>query len=666
MMSFESDSQSHKKIQRPRLPLSKLRRGAELLALLALNGNEIATPEVTARARLNAELGATLGDECVEDLLRCGLVARRGFRIGFLIATVQEYLAGCALAQSDTSSVEIWFRNIARRPWAQALQFAVEKLNNIEYILPKQLAKPDDYFRTTLRLIAQSIVNIPQISQEFKGNVALMLCKTWLSSTYDIGQSIGRLLADGYAAPPPTGLAKLLKSRRAGNFGRIGILQRIGDGNLILECLDVILAETDIRELWALDWIKTLKGYAPQAVKMLLRRAVKEEEDSQAALVIAEVIYGLRDCKTVSWTDITTNLDYPLAVRAAAHFGSNGENSTKGRATIAEFSGTTNKAHCWSSFPKAFLSTTWWRDYLSQAARAVSFLKELENYLDISPQEPAAQELVAELRNLARVSVVPREIEFKLLLTLAANGDAQAASRATELLPQASDTEVQEWLHQCAYIDDDLKTTGIRSIGARPMSPHTEFLLVKDLNRVVRFVPVGVQRTLGGRGPFQQTSAQSSALRAAASWTFDALNRLELTATQRAELVVYTVENDYTSDLRELKTILQNYLARVSVIAENEWSWVFGAVNALSSRNAPIDIDTYWAVFDKGHDLPTGRARECIWSAQGMSCGDRLKRAFAERPEKRGEILSLLEKVAPLEGLSIRVTDNQLQLEGPK
>jgi hypothetical protein len=82
------------------------------------------------------------------------------------------------------------------------------------------------------------------------------------------------------------------------------------------------------------------------------------------------------------------------------------------------------------------------------------------------------------------------------------------------------------------------------------------------------------------------------------------------------------------------------------------------------SRDYPIDLDILWAVFDKGDDLPTQSVLECIWADQGVSCCDRLKRAFASRPQKRGEILGFLERVAPPEGLSIRVDEGQLHVDG--
>jgi hypothetical protein len=41
----------------------------------------------------------------------------------------------------------------------------------------------------------------------------------------------GEAGAVGFAKPPPLGLTELLKTKRAGYFGRIDILQRIGDGD---------------------------------------------------------------------------------------------------------------------------------------------------------------------------------------------------------------------------------------------------------------------------------------------------------------------------------------------------------------------------------------------------------------------------------------------------
>jgi hypothetical protein len=398
-------------------PLSMLRRGAEILARAGLDNNEIATPETTARARLNVKLGDTRGDECVEDLLQCGLIVRRGFRIGFSIATVQEYLVGCALADIGIPDVAIWFGKITRRPWAQAVQFAIEKSKNVETRLSEQLATQDDYFWTSLLLIARSIVNGTQVSKDFKRQVAVKLAEAWLSSTYDVGQSIGQLIADGFAKPPPLGLTELLKTKRAGHFGRIDILQRIGDGDLILDCLKEIVGEKDIRELWASAWIEALKSRAAEAVKILLDRASREKEDSLAAAVIAEVLYGLRDCETVRWSDITKNRIYPIAIRAAAHFGASTENSDDGRATITEFCRTSEHYNCWLSVSKALLSTTWWRDDLAKVLMTGvkggrSSRPELESYLEIGPEEPAAQELIAELRNLARSGRCLEKLSF--------------------------------------------------------------------------------------------------------------------------------------------------------------------------------------------------------------------------------------------------------------
>ena len=127
--------------------------------------------------------------------------------------------------------------------------------------------------------------------------------------------------------------------------------------------------------------------------------------------------------------------------------------------------------------------------------------------------------------------------------------------------------------------------------------------------------------------------------------------------------LIDSVATALSRSAEDVLTMLKNYLGSVTAISRVEWPWVAGAINALSSQGHPIDLDILWAVFNKGDDLPTWHALECIWSAKGMSCCDDLKNAYATRPHKRGEILRLFEKVAPTQGLRIRATDGQLHIE---
>jgi predicted nucleic acid-binding protein len=402
---------------------------------------------------------------------------------------------------------------------------------------------------------------------------------------------------------------------------------------------------------------------------MLLDRAHRGDEDGLAASVIAELLYGMRDCKTVLWSDIAKHRFYPVVVRAAAHFGAGAENTDEGRATITECARISKRALCWHSFSKALLSTTWWRERLSDILNEFeisesSFRPELEKYLDVDPKESVAQEFISELRKLLRRGKMPRETQFAALLILVSAEDSEAAQLSTALLPDAGDVDIDGWLNKLPFMDDDLQATGIRNICARPMLQSVEFARLRRTNFQVMLKPAGRQRSLDGRGPFHTTFDHSAARRAAAAWTFVALDRLMLSSAQRAQLIVGTVRNDYGTDWRQLLTMLRDYLSRVEVIDGDEWDWIVEAIDALADRGHPIDIDILWAVFDKSIDLPTWHVLELIWSVQGETCCDRLKVAFAERPEKRGEILGLLEEVAPRRGFSVRVIGTDLHVEG--
>jgi NACHT domain len=658
----------HKKTGRPQLPLSSLRKGAEVLARLALDSNEIAIRETTAREHLNLEFGGIRGDQCVEELLRCGLTVRRGFRIGFAIATVQEYLAACDLVKTGQPDVEMWFRSVARRPWAQAVQFALETTDSVENLLSIQLAKQDDYYRTTLRLIARSIVNGARVSQDFRNQVATKLTSSWLSSTYEVCKSIGRLIADGFAKPASNELIELLKTEAASRYGGIDILEQIGDDDLIFERFKRILGEKDIRDLWHSIWLRVAKTRPSEAVSLLLDCSSRRTGDSLSVSVIADLLYRLRDCQVVDWADIARNVSYPSAIRAAAHFGAGTENTKQGRIAILENARSAGDSRAWDSFSEALFSTTWWRehvrDILTQAPINEGTLNEFYCYLSIDPKKPAAQDFLRELKELVLSGVVPHENQMRPLLVLAANEDKEAGAWATEHLTKASDDDVFEWLRICPFLDDTTHASGIRSIRARAGRKNLELELLDHVNRTIMFTPAGPQHELCGMGPFRTTSHHTTARQAAATWTLDALERLKLTHAERAKLLVDAVENDYGVNSRQLLAMLRDYLATAPVIDRKNWNWVAGAVDALTARNRPIDIDILWAIFDKGNDLPTWWVLELIWADQGISCCDRLRQIFANRKEKRGEILGLLEKVAPLQGLSVHVSKTELRIEG--
>lgn len=191
----------HKGVRRTTVTKTQLRRGAEAIAAITLERNESAVSESIARACICEVLGDSTGDDCFDGLVQHGLLELRGSRISFSIPTVQEYLAGCTLADSGRLDADDWLPNLYRRPWAQAFQFAIERIRNADSVLKRQLALEDDLFYTSLRLAARCVVNGASVSPHLRTSIAERLVNAWIRAGHSTSVKIGQLIEDGFCQP---------------------------------------------------------------------------------------------------------------------------------------------------------------------------------------------------------------------------------------------------------------------------------------------------------------------------------------------------------------------------------------------------------------------------------------------------------------------------------
>ncbi|MCP1519249.1 hypothetical protein J2Y74_003559 [Pseudomonas migulae] len=231
----------HKGVGKLTVSKSQLRQGAEVIASLSLERNEAAIPGATVRAKLSKVLGNPVGDDCIDALVQQGLLELRGHRLAFSFPTVQEYLAGCVLAEVGKLNTEDWLENVYRRPWAQAIQFAVEKIDNADAVLRRQIEREDDLFFTSLRLAARCIVNGASVSADLKDEVASKLVRAFKRSGYNTSWQIESLISDGFCRPMHHDVRELLITSKHMHSQRATTLVRLADHNLTLECLRSIL-----------------------------------------------------------------------------------------------------------------------------------------------------------------------------------------------------------------------------------------------------------------------------------------------------------------------------------------------------------------------------------------------------------------------------------------
>lgn len=165
-----------------------LREVAEHLAFAALEQGEIGFTEQEAVRILRARDDESNPTRYVAALTAYGLLKRSANWLTFAFPIVQEYLAAAHILPRSSAEITQEFESSARRPWAQMLQFVVERHPEADVIVNCLLARENDAFGTVLRLIGQCVVNGAQISTSTKTHVGDRLAEIWLSPSYSSSQ----------------------------------------------------------------------------------------------------------------------------------------------------------------------------------------------------------------------------------------------------------------------------------------------------------------------------------------------------------------------------------------------------------------------------------------------------------------------------------------------
>ncbi len=311
------EPQRHKSLAEPPQPLDGLRDAAELIAWKGLEGDAIGLLERDAERILRAA-GHVPAQAFIERMLRTGLLRRSGPRLRFTYPILQEYLAACWMVAHAPDQVGPSFRRVARRPWAQALQFALEMHPDAEAIIRDQLAQPDDAFHTTLRLIARCIVNGARVSRELRAEVGDRLAEAWPSEAFSIQHSIGILIADGFTDPLPVQAREHLIGEWSLYAGGGEIVATKRDPELTAAVLQGLMCQ-EINPLWAIE--HAINEIAETASKILVQRVRRSDVSAKEA---AELAFWLERLPAsarpaVGWQQIGTDASLPPPIRMVGY-----------------------------------------------------------------------------------------------------------------------------------------------------------------------------------------------------------------------------------------------------------------------------------------------------------------------------------------------------------
>lgn len=181
-------------------------------------------------------------DVVANTLTTCGMLKRSGpTKLYFPFPIIQEYLAGCYLAEEAAESIPNRLGEVIKKPWAQAIQFALEKHPAPESISREILDGDVDAFSTHLRLLSRCVANGMPCTPEIRTEITDGLVEFWRKAGWELKERVGQLLSEAFYNPLTPRLREALFERRFLHCGLGQIVTNIDDDKLTIEVLGALL-----------------------------------------------------------------------------------------------------------------------------------------------------------------------------------------------------------------------------------------------------------------------------------------------------------------------------------------------------------------------------------------------------------------------------------------
>ncbi|WP_338524254.1 NACHT domain-containing protein [Pseudomonas batumici] len=659
----------HKGVIKSKISKTQLRCGSEAIASLSLERNEAAVPDSLIRTCLSKKLGDPTGDDCIDTLVQNGILERRGSRLAFSIPTIQEYLAGCVLADTGRLNAEDWIENVYRRPWAQAIQFAVEKIDNADTLLRRQIEHEDDIFHTSLRLAARCVTNGATVSKDLKDTIASKLASALKSGGFQTSTQISNLIADGFCKPIHDDIRNILTNSSNFFFGRATILARAADSALTLKCLESVLSRQDIRELWSYDWHTAIKAVTNEAIELLLRRARQEAGSTLSSSVIAETLYRLREQPSIDWKVISTDKTLPLTVRCAATFCT-AEHSDNSQSELidAAVDDCSKHEYIWESFSEAYTSTTWWKDHfrtICQQNKKPDHNHALE-YLSSDRNQLVTDEIIDLLSEVSRAPSTNPELRLNIQGILGAIGLSDFAQIATDALTTADISEIHTWINRTPYFPNTIILQGMKIIFSRPLPVSALVEIINSLQYESTLQAEKASKTLNLAGPFKHRKPCKEITTQLITHA-ESLMRSEGICNQDRIKLLFTCSNAGSIQAAQnLKAALDTYLKSHEKIETKDWNnWI---ANFAFNHSIELETNTLWLILEKGKELPMSTIVDRIITNDGENAYQKLIDHANLHPFSSAwsGIYSYFERNAARKGLILRNVDGKLELSAPE
>lgn len=414
---------------------SLLRPIAETVALDALEREEMGVNRKLLQDAVRAQLvlGASV-EPVIERLVKCGVIRRsRLGRYTFPFPIVQEYLAACHILEHRLDEVPARLAMAIKRPWAQALQFVLERHPKPGPLTSELLAEEDDAFHTQLRLVARSVANGMWVDAPTRQEIARRLATIWPRTSWRMAERIGELIAEAFSKPLIPEIREQLGDPWALNRRSGSIVVSIGDPTLTREVLEELLSRDSsdsyphkLLNLQELQEAVDALGDAALAIYVELVRSSAADEEEHEALAVLIRHLDPRHISDEARLDVAVDETLPLLVRLASF--------TLGHAPIDERAVPLIYAAAYSNgwlartlaaeaIWKAADPLLLWSSILSRSDVPTDKLHDIVNYF--SPRGTPG-DFTAVISTLARDQAIPIDIRQKLMVFAARYGDANA------------------------------------------------------------------------------------------------------------------------------------------------------------------------------------------------------------------------------------------------
>ncbi|WP_369937317.1 NACHT domain-containing protein [Xanthomonas tesorieronis] len=310
-----------KSVERESIDIATLRYVAEMAAFEALEGDAIGiTNQIFGRSVLRVTPSTSV-DIVREALIRRGVLRRTGLvRLSFPFPIVQEYLASAELLKQSATEIVKRLALISKRPWAQAIQFVLERHPNPEPLVAQLLVDADDAFHTGLRLLGRCLANGMRIPSHQREEIGDRLAAIWGTASWRSNKLINGIIIDAFSKPLHVAIRARLGERRLIHEGSGAIVALNRDSDLTLSVLRDLL-RGDLEHLLNVgDLQDELDRLGTPVFELYLARCRREilvEHDVEAISCLIGHMNG--DCVDQEVAHAAANdLELPILVRLAA------------------------------------------------------------------------------------------------------------------------------------------------------------------------------------------------------------------------------------------------------------------------------------------------------------------------------------------------------------